>query len=154
MPYRICRIFEVENGHMLSKHPDKCRFPHGHSRKVECVLEAPDLDAREMVCDLKVLKLILSDYLDQYDHAMCMNTDDPAYTEFKARYGDRVIGYQSEDPTTEILARDIFRHLRNSLDSYRAGEDTGFPLRDSVRVVSVKVWETSSSWAEFVANPL
>ncbi len=91
MPYRICRIFEIENGHMLSKHPDKCRFPHGHSRRVECVLEAPDLDEREMVCDFKVLKLVLSDYLDQYDHAMCMNTDDPAYAEFKARYGTTLV---------------------------------------------------------------
>ena len=151
MPYRICRIFEIENGHMLSKHPDKCRFPHGHTRKVECILEAPDLDEREMVCDFKVVKLILSGYLDQYDHAMCMNTDDPAYAEFKERYGDRVIGYESEDPTTEILARDIFQHLRNSLDAYRTGEAKEFPLRDSVKVVSVKVWETSSSWAEFSA---
>ncbi|MDF1658508.1 MAG: 6-carboxytetrahydropterin synthase, partial [Verrucomicrobiales bacterium] len=147
MPYRISRIFEIENGHMLSKHPDKCKFPHGHSRKIECVLEAPDLDDREMVCDFKVVKLILSDYLDQFDHAMCMNTDDPAYEEFKERYGDRVIGYKSEDPTTEILARDIFAHLRDSLDTYRSGEKKEFPLRDSVRVVYVKVWETSSSWA-------
>ncbi len=151
MPYRICKIFEIENGHMLSKHPDKCKFPHGHSRKVECVLEAPDLDGREMVCDFKVVKLVLSEYLDQYDHAMCMNTDDPAYAEFKARYGDRVIGYESEDPTTEILARDIFKHLQESVDAYRRGEEKEFPLRDSVKVVSVKVWETSSSWAEFSA---
>ena len=69
----------------------------------------------------------------------------------RARYGDRVIGYQSEDPTTEILARDIFHHLRQSLDDYRSGEPSSFPLRASVRVVSVKVWETSGSWAEFVA---
>lgn len=82
---------------------------------------------------------------------MCMNTDDPAYQEFKDRYGDRVIGYKSEDPTTEILARDIFAHLRDSLDAYRAGEEKAFPLRDSVKVVSVKVWETSSSWAEYSA---
>lgn len=150
MPYRICRIFEIENGHMLSKHPDKCRFPHGHSRKVECVLEAPDLDEREMVCDFKVLKLILKDYLDQYDHAMCMNTDDPSYEDFKERFGDRVIGYDSEDPTTEVLARDIFCHLRDSLAEYRSEETREFPLRDSVKVVSVKVWETSSSWAEYL----
>jgi 6-pyruvoyltetrahydropterin/6-carboxytetrahydropterin synthase len=116
---------------------------------VECVLEAPDLDGREMVCDFKVLKLILSDYLDQFDHAMCMNTDDPAYAEFKERYGDRVIGYESEDPTTEVLARDIYTHLAGSLDEYRSGDAKEFPLRDSVRVVSVKVWETSSSWAEY-----
>ncbi|MCB1205290.1 MAG: 6-carboxytetrahydropterin synthase [Verrucomicrobiae bacterium] len=151
MPYRVCRTFEVENGHMLSKHPDKCRFPHGHTRKVECVLEADDLDDREMVCDFKVLKLVLSDWLQRYDHAICMNTEDPAYADFKARYGDRVIGHESEDPTTEVLARDIFLHLRNALADYRNGEVTGFPLREQVRLLSVKVWETSSSWAEYRA---
>ena len=57
MPYRICKTIDIENGHMLSKHPDKCQFPHGHTRKVEFVLEAfesnwvapvgPQLDAFE-----------------------------------------------------------------------------------------------------------
>jgi len=149
MPYRVCRVFEIENGHMLSKHPDKCRFPHGHSRRVECVLEAPDLDGREMVCDFKVVKLVLEGYLAGYDHALCMNTEDPAYGELKARYGDRVIGYESEDPTTEVLARDIFRHLRESLEAYRLEDREDYPVRAAVRVVSVKVWETSSSWAEY-----
>ena len=37
MPYRICKSLEVENGHMLAKHPDKCRFPHGHTRKIEFI---------------------------------------------------------------------------------------------------------------------
>lgn len=136
---------------MLSKHPDKCRFPHGHSRKVECVLEAEDLDKNEMVCDFKVLKLILSDYLDQFDHAICMNTDDASYADFKERFGDRVIGYESEDPTTEVLARDIFHHLSESLAAY-ASEEHEYALRDNVRVVAVKVWETSSSWAEYSAS--
>ena len=44
MPFRVCKSFEIENGHMLSKHPDKCRFPHGHTRKVDCVLVADTLD--------------------------------------------------------------------------------------------------------------
>ena len=115
------------------------------------MLEADTLDEREMVCDFKVLKLVLANYLERYDHALCMNTEDPAYADFKARYGERVIGYESEDPTTEVLARDIFRHLASSLEAYRADEIHGFPLRDSVRVVSVKVWETSGSWAEYLA---
>lgn len=58
MPYRICRIFEIENGHILSKHPEKCRFPHGHTRRVEIVFEADDLDANDMVCDFKVLRRV------------------------------------------------------------------------------------------------
>ncbi len=138
---------------MLSKHPDKCRFPHGHSRRVECILEADELDDREMVCDFKLLKIILKEYLDQFDHAICMNTDDPAYSEFKERYGPRIIGFESEDPTTEVLARDIFRHLKKSLDEYRgASAGTDYQLRDSVRLRKVRVWETSSSWAEYEAN--
>ena len=152
MKYRVCKTFEIENGHMLSKHPDKCKFPHGHSRRVECVLTANELDDREMVCDFKLLKLILKDYLDQYDHAICMNTDDPAYSDFKERYGERVIGFESEDPTTEILARDIFLHLEKSLNEYRTGPSTSeYPLRDSVLLQKVRVWETSSSWAEYGA---
>ena len=149
MPYRVCRIFEIENGHMLSKHPDKCRFPHGHSRRVECVLEADDLDECEMVCDFKVIKRVLGDYLDHFDHAMCMNTDDPAFPEFRDRYGERVIGFDSEDPTTEVLAREIFSHLRDALATYREEGHEDFPLRELVRIVSVKVWETSGSWAEY-----
>jgi len=152
MPYRICRIFEIENGHMLSKHPDKCQFPHGHTRKVECVLEADQLDARDMVCDFKVLKLVLGEFLDSLDHAMCMNTEDPAYGEFKERYGDRVIGYKGEDPTTEVIARDIYLHLEKALIDYRSAGGSDFPLGEGVRIATVKVWETSHSWAEYSAD--
>lgn len=151
MPYRICKSIEVENGHMLTKHPDKCRFPHGHTRKVEFVLESPELDENQMVCDFKIIKTALGEWLDRFDHAMCMNTDDPAYTDFKARYGDRVIGFEHQDPTTELMARTIFDHAATALASYSATSDTRYPLRPEVRLVSVRVWETSSSWAEYSA---
>ena len=55
MPYRICKSLEIENGHMLTKHPDKCRFPHGHTRRVEFVIEADELDENQMVCDFKII---------------------------------------------------------------------------------------------------
>ena len=35
--YRIAKTFEVEYGHRLCKHPEKCRFPHGHSLRIEVV---------------------------------------------------------------------------------------------------------------------
>lgn len=146
MPYRICRTFEIENGHMLSKHPDKCQFPHGHTRKVEFVLEADDLDEREMVCDFKVLREAIEDYLDTLDHAMCMNTDDPAFEEFRSRYGDRVVAFESQDPTTEVMAKAIHDTFKRRLADYTGNK---FPLRESVRIVKVRVWETSHSWAEY-----
>lgn len=150
MPYRICRKFEIESGHMLSKHPDKCKFPHGHSRTVECVLEAETLDEREMVCDFKLIKQVIAEHLDAYDHAMCMNTNDPAFEEFRKRFGERVIPFENEDPTTEVIAREVFNTLKSKLSDLTESEETRYPFRNAeVRVVKVRVWETSSSWAEY-----
>jgi len=149
MPYRICKTFQVENGHMLAKHPDKCRFPHGHTRTVEFVLEADDLDANDMVCDFKVIKELMHEFLERYDHAMCMNTEDPKYTEFKAVYGERIVGFESTDPTTEVLARAIFDHFEARLTEYIARAPQTYAVRPDLRIVRVRVWETSSSWAEY-----
>ena len=150
MPYRICKTLEIENGHMLSKHPDKCRFPHGHTRKVELVLESETLDANEMVCDFKVVKELVGEYLDSFDHAMCMNTSDPQYAQFKAAYGERVIGFENEDPTTEVLAREFYQYFKRALiQRIEAGRDSKYPIRSEVRLIRVRVWETSSSWAEY-----
>lgn len=149
MPYRICKSLEVENGHMLTKHPDKCRFPHGHTRKVEFVIEADELDDHQMVCDFKIVKDAIGDWLDTFDHALCMNTADPAYPEFKSRYGERVIGFENQDPTTELMARTIFDYTEAALIKYAAQPGKRYLLNPAVRLVRVRVWETSSSWAEY-----
>ncbi len=152
MPYRICKSLEIENGHMLSKHPDKCQFPHGHSRKVEFVIEADTLDSNEMVCDFKLIKELIGHWLESYDHALCMNTADPAYADFKARFGDRIIGFENQDPTTELMAKTIFDFTAAALKNASMQNGTTYPLRENVRLVRVRVWETSSSWAEYEAS--
>lgn len=152
MPYRVCKTLEIENGHMLSKHPDKCQFPHGHTRKVEFVLESEDLDENEMVCDFKIIKEAVGEYIDTFDHAMCMNTDDSAYSEFKGRYGDRVIGFESKDPTTEFMAKFLFDSCNEKLSSYRSNDASKYNLRESAKLIKIRLWETSSSWAEYSAE--
>ena len=149
MPYRICKTFEIESGHMLSKHPDKCAFPHGHTRKIEFVLEAGELDDNEMVCDFKIIKEIMSGFLERLDHAMCINTGDPKYPDFKAFYGDRVIDFEATDPTTEVIAKKIFEHFKEKLSEYASTPKQRYPLRNSLRIVKVRLWETSTSWAEY-----
>jgi 6-pyruvoyltetrahydropterin/6-carboxytetrahydropterin synthase len=149
MPYRVCKTIDIESGHMLSKHPGKCRFPHGHTRKVEFTLEAQHLNRDEMVCDFLVVKELIGDYLDVLDHAICVNTADPAYPELCARYGERIIGFENEDPTTEVMARVIFQMFAKRLIDYSAKPDKSYPVGREVRLVSVKVWETASSWAEY-----
>ena len=149
MPYRICKTFEVESGHLLTKHPDRCRFPHGHTRQVEVVVEANDLDARDMVCDFKALKAALAPLFDRFDHALCMNVSDPNYAAFRAAYGERVIPFEGGDPTTEAIARTLFNAIAAALDAYRAAPTGDYPIRSDVRLARVRVWETSSTWAEY-----
>jgi 6-pyruvoyltetrahydropterin/6-carboxytetrahydropterin synthase len=153
MPYRICKTFEIENGHMLSKHPDLCKFPHGHSRKVELVIEADALDHNEMVCDFKALKDSMSDYLKTLDHAICVNTEDRHFKDLKRAYGDRVVPFEALDPTTEILAKTIHDVFKTKLAEYASTGSSRYPITAAVRVVKVRVWETSSSWAEYSETP-
>ena len=149
MPYRICKSFEIENGHMLSKHPDLCKFPHGHSRKVEFILETSELDENDMVCDFKILKGAMKDFLNTLDHALCMNTDDPMYTKLKEAYGDRIIDFPNEDPTTEVIAKLIHDTLKIKLKEYAANPDAKYPLSSDLKIIRVRLWETSSAWAEY-----
>lgn len=98
MAYRICKSIELESGHLLSKHPGNCKFPHGHTRSVEMVFRADSLDASDMVLDFKAVKQMMGEFLQQFDHSLCMNTEDPNYRTFLAAYGDRIIPFDREDP--------------------------------------------------------
>jgi len=149
MPYRICKTFEIESGHILSKHPGKCRFPHGHSRRVEVVLAADVLDANDMVCDFKAVKQALQVFLDGWDHALALNTDDPNFAFFQEKHGARLIAFAHTDPTTEVMAKTVFDELSRALAA--AGRAGAYAIPAGVRVERVRVTETSSSWAEYSA---
>jgi len=137
--FRICKSFEIENGHMLSMRDGGCRFPHGHSRTVEIVFAADELDDAGMVCDFTLVKRTVRDYIETFDHALCMNTCDPMFATLKTTYGERIIGFTNTEPTTEVLAKTFFDTIKEMFAH----------LTPRVRLERVRVWETSSSWAEF-----
>lgn len=148
MPYRICKSIEIESGHLLSKHPSNCKFPHGHTRSVEMIFSADTLDNHEMVLDFKAVKLMVGEFLESFDHALCMNTNDPNYEKFHDAYGERIIPFENEDPTSEVMARTIFTFVNNALRQSIISPGL-YPIRDCVKLERVRVWETSSSWAEY-----
>ncbi len=156
MIYRVCKSFEIESGHMLSKHPGRCRLPHGHSRRVDLVISSPTLDASDMVCDFKALKLAVEDHLDQYDHALLVNSEDAILDELSEQYKDRLIVLEDEDPTTEVLARRIYEFVEAQIRTggrYVDKAGNGFSLPEHLTLERVRVTETSSSWAEY-ARPV
>lgn len=147
MPFRIAKSFTIESGHLLTKHPGGCRFPHGHSRTIEVVVTSDRLDAHDMVCDFKALKTAVSDIVNRYDHAFALNTSDPRFRELRAAYGDRVVGFNNTDPTTEVLAREIFFEIKAQMTA--AAADAEFPIPGEVRLEKIRVTETATSWAEY-----
>ncbi len=150
MPYRVCKSFEIESGHMLSKHPGLCRFPHGHSRRVDVVLSAKALDAGDMVCDFKALKLAMKAHLDELDHAMAVNASDPMREELQRR-DSRVVVFDV-DPTTEVMARRLFDVVERELASgreYRDDRGCVYRFPAGVRLERVRVSETSTTWGEY-----
>lgn len=136
---------------MLFKHPSLCRFPHGHSRRVEVVLSAERLDAMDMVCDFKAVKLALSHHLKRFDHAMVVNSDDPIVQRLH-EVRERVIELPSTDPTTEVLARMFYETLATEMSSqseYRDEHGNAYRFPPGLTLERVRVWETSTSWAEY-----
>lgn len=153
MPYRICKRFEVENAHMLMNHPEKCRYPHGHSRTVEVVLSSETLDENGMVCDFKAIKQAVGEFIDSFDHAICLNAKDPLLPTLKSAPGSRVIVYEAGDPTTEAMARHIFEHVKKAIAdevAYKSEDGRAvYRIRNQVKLEKIRVTETSSSWAEY-----
>ncbi|MBK9188648.1 MAG: 6-carboxytetrahydropterin synthase [Phycisphaerales bacterium] len=151
MNYRVCKAFEIESGHMLSMHPGRCRFPHGHTRRVEIVLAAPDLDANGMVCDFQAIKLAVRECLDRLDHALCVNSLDPNLPGL-AGVRERVVVFEKTEPTTEVLARYIYDHVAAQIRSgreFEAQDGRRLRLPPHLVVERVRVSETSSTWAEY-----
>jgi 6-pyruvoyltetrahydropterin/6-carboxytetrahydropterin synthase len=150
--YRIAKTFEVEYGHRLSKHPEKCRQPHGHSLRIEVVARGRELDDHDMVCDYKALKLVVAELVDRLDHAMALNTEDPFRASFE-EVGDRVLLFSGEDPTTEVLTRWLYEGIAERLANGGTVTSAGgveYRIPSQLELERVRVWETRTSWAEYV----
>jgi 6-pyruvoyltetrahydropterin/6-carboxytetrahydropterin synthase len=148
--YRVCKTFTVESGHMLSKHQEMCRFPHGHTRQIEVVLSRESLDDNDMVIDFKLIKLMAEEHIERYDHRMAINSKDPLLPSLDP---DSVIVFENTDPTTEVIAREIFDYISAHLkEGFTGSSKAGFDYTlqaGSITLERVRVWETPSSWAEY-----
>jgi 6-pyruvoyltetrahydropterin/6-carboxytetrahydropterin synthase len=134
---------------MLSRHPEKCRFPHGHTRQIEVVVAGEQLDAQDMLVDFKALKLAVQEYIDRYDHSMAINSDDPLLPSLRDLYpGEALVIFEGQEPTTEVIARAIFEFVDGVLSNGFVAENYTIPP-NSVRLERVRVWETPTSWAEY-----
>lgn len=138
---------------MLSKHPEACRFPHGHTRRIEIVVSSETLDSNDMVVDFKALKLALGEFLDRFDHSMALNSADPLRADMERIYPGSTVVFDGIDPTTEVMAKHIFEFVVGVFtDGFEGKSRSGASYRIepfSLRLERVRVSETPNSWAEY-----
>jgi 6-pyruvoyltetrahydropterin/6-carboxytetrahydropterin synthase len=76
----IRKLYGFENAHIVRNcSSDRCRRSiHGHSYKVEVILEAQALDRGQMVYDFGLMKGHIRTLIDSFDHAVCFWDRDEA----------------------------------------------------------------------------
>lgn len=104
---RIRKLFKFENAHVVRNcSSDRCKYSiHGHSYKVEVLLEATGLDNGQMVYDFGLLKSHVKDFLDSFDHSITLwDKDDPKYISDMKRNSARWV-MLPVSPSAEQFAR-------------------------------------------------
>ena len=130
------KTVKFDAAHVLTNHRGLCKNLHGHTYRVDVSAAQADGSGGDMVIDFKDLKRIATEVVcDRFDHAFIYNTESPGESEIAAvveKNGMRVapIPFRS---TAENLARLFFEELRPRVPG----------------LVSVKVWETADSCAEY-----
>ncbi len=143
---RITKQFSFETGHALFGYDGKCRNVHGHSYKLSVtVIGRPITDTTHvklgMVIDFSDLKKIVKEEIvDKFDHATVFNKNTP-HTELAKELMDRghsviLADYQ---PTSENMVLDFADKIK-------------MRLPDNIKLHSLKLQETDTSFAEWYAS--
>ena len=143
---RITKQFSFETGHALYGYDGKCKNVHGHSYKLSVTVIGTPITDRDnvkfgMVIDFTDLKKIVKEEIvDQFDHATVFNETTP-HLELANELSSRghhviLVNYQ---PTSENMVIDFAERIKNRLP-------------DSIDLFSLKLQETTSSFAEWFAT--
>ena len=141
----IRKLFKFENAHIVRNcSSDRCRRSiHGHSYKVEVLLEAHTLDHGQMVYDFGLMKGTIKDVIDGFDHAICFwNKDDPEYIRMAQQFSARWIALPVS-PSAEQFARLFFVVIDAILQNTVMKNGEG-----DVKLHSVIAHETETGYAQ------
>lgn len=143
---RLTKEFSFEMAHLLEGYDGLCREIHGHSyRLFVTVMGEPESDPHSpkygMVMDFGDLKKIVNEAIvHRYDHTLVMRASDRSTVlrEALKTHFDRIVetAYQ---PTCENMVADFARVI-------------GERLPQGVSLVSIKLHETATSFAEWYAS--
>jgi len=141
----IRKLFKFENAHIVRGcSTRKCSENiHGHSYKVEVLLESNYLDNGQMVYDFGLTKLYIKELIEAFDHAITLwSEDDASYINDMKKHSERWIELPVS-PSAEQFARVIYLMVERVL------ECTGMVNGErNVTLHSIIVHETETGYAQ------
>lgn len=141
----IRKKFAFENAHIVRNcSSDRCRRSiHGHSYKVEILLEAHAFDNGQMVYDFGLMKGTIRDIVDAFDHAIAFwDKDEPTYIDYCKQFSARWIAIPVS-PSAEQFSRLFFVLIDAILKN--TSMQNGEP---DIQLHSIIVHETESGYAQ------
>jgi len=141
----IRKLFKFENAHIVRGcATQRCSENiHGHSYKVEVLLESNYLDNGQMVYDFGLTKLYIKELIDSFDHAITLwSNDDKNYIDAMKAYSNRWVELPVS-PSAEQFSRVIYLMVERVLAC--TGMVNG--ERD-VMLHSIIVHETETGYAQ------
>ena len=141
----IRKFYEFENAHIVRFCSSKrCKYSlHGHSYKCEILLESNFLDNAGMVYDFGLMKILVRQIIDSFDHATTIFVGDSEdYKMAIKTYSKRWVEIPF-NPSAEQFSRIFFVLISKILELsiMRNGEK-------NVKLHSVIVHETSTGYAQ------
>ena len=141
----IRKLFKFENAHIVRDcSTQRCSENiHGHSYKVEVLLESNYLDSGQMVYDFGLMKGTIKELIEAFDHSIALwGGDDEVYVRDMKRHSARWVELPVS-PSAEQFSRVIFLLVERVL------ECTGMVNGErEVRVNSIIVHETETGYAQ------
>ena len=141
----IRKLFKFENAHIVRDcSTQRCSENiHGHSYKIEVLLESNYLDDGQMVYDFGLTKLYIKELIDSFDHAITLwYKDDKSYIEAMKKHSNRWIELPVS-PSAEQFSRVIYLMVERVL----ACTDMQNGERE-VKLHSIIVHETETGYAQ------
>lgn len=139
---RVTKEVEFETAHLLPGYNGGCVNLHGHSYKIQVTVEGPQRDDYfGMVMDFKDLKKAINEIVP--DHRFVYGEGDQISEEIVAVLDKYELKYVKYPFLT--TAENMVSYYAELIDSYIKNE-LGY---NDINVVYVKLWETSTSFAEW-----
>ena len=139
----ITKIFRFEAAHAIYRYPGDCARIHGHSYELHVTVGAKCpvdnfIGGMGIIIDFKELKtLVQSSVIKILDHKLILSK---AYlSETKVQFSPNELVVFDAEPTAENLLLFLSKQI-------------SFVLPESVRLHSLRIWETRDSCAEWLAG--